>query len=299
MSVYAKAVAALLFTVVLWALVPIAAKTSVQEIPGMTILFIRMLVAALCFLPFFLHLKPWKKNGFRKLVLVSLGSTVNVAFFIWGIRYTSATASQVIYALMPVLIIIFNICIMKMKYDWHKIAGILVSLAGVIYIMYLSAIENGTTISGSLIGNLGIVIAMLGWTIYLMYSKEMNKKFSPTEIGSTSVMVTFLITIPLVLFEQLILKPPTSFSLLSVGGAAYMGVFGTFLAYIFYQYGIAHSSPLTASLTSFIQPVVAAVLAGILIGEKLTIQFTIGSMIVLGGLFFATLYDMYHKRKGT
>lgn len=297
MSTKLKALIALLATVVLWSFSVVIARATVTEFHPMTLLFGRLLVAAISFAPFFMERQPWKHYAFSKLIGVSLLSTVNLSFFMWGIQYTSASASQLIYAAMPILIIIVSALILKEKYPTRRIVGVLVGLAGIVYLVYLSAIEKGTTISGSLIGNLAIVVAMLGWMSYILLSKKLSKIFSPIEIGSVSIMVSFVVSIPLFLWETVRLRLPLHLSGDGILAIIYMGFFGTFLTYLLYQYAIKHVSVLTASLTSYIQPITTALLAIILLGERLTIGFIFGAILVFLGIFLATTLEMYHRRK--
>lgn len=288
---------ALLSTVVLWSFMVIIARVAVADTLPLTLLFVRMAVAAAAFLPFFIFGKPWRNKAFDKLVAVSLLSTINVTFFIVGIQYTSASASQLIYAAIPILIIITGRLFLSQIYPVRRIYGVLIGLVGIILIIYLSAIEKGTTISGSLLGNLLIVIAMFGWMWYIVLSKKLLKLFSPVDIGSTSVMVSLVVSIPL-LFSEMIWSGGSF--VLPVNGilaGIYMGFFGTFLTYLLYQYGLKYVSPLTASFTSYIQPVTTALLEIVLLGEKMTFGFFTGGLLVFLGVFLATTLEVYHKRK--
>lgn len=297
MTVKIKALFALLATVVLWSFMVIIARVAVIDVPPLTLLFIRFIVAAAAFLPFFIYNRPWQNKAFNKLVAVSLLSTVNVTFFILGIQYTSASASQLIYAAMPILIIIIGKLFMSERYPLRRILGVLTGLAGIVFIIYLSAIEKGTTISGSLIGNLLIVIAMFGWMLYIILSKKLLKIFSPVDIGSVSVMVSFIISIPLYISE---ISWPHSSLIIPFNGilaGVYMGFFGTFLTYLLYQYGLKQVSPLTASFTSYIQPITTAFLEIILLGEKMTFGFFTGGLLVFFGVFISTTLEFYHRQK--
>lgn len=297
MDIKIKAILALLSTVILWSLMVIIARVAVVNVPPLTLLFIRFIVATIAFLPFFIYRKPWQNNAFNKLAAVSLLSTVNVTFFILGIQYTSASASQLIYAAIPILIIIIGKLFLSEKYPLRRILGVLIGLFGIIFIIYLSAIEKGTTISGSLIGNLLMVIAMFGWMLYIILSKKLLKIFSPVDVGSVSVIVSFIISIPLFVSETSWLHSPLTIPFNGILAGIYMGFFGTFLTYLLYQYGLKHVSSLTASFTSYIQPITTALLEMVLLGEKLTFGFLFGGSLVFLGVFLATTLELYHRRK--
>lgn len=297
LSLKGKASLALLGTVFLWSFLVVIARGAVAGTSPMTLLFIRFLVAAICFAPFFIKQKPWKNHSFKKLAAVSLGSTINVVFFIWGIQYTTASASQLIYAAIPILIILLSPLLFKEHYPVRRIIGVLIGLLGIFVIVYLSAIEKGTTIAGSLIGNLATMIGMFGWTSYIMFSKRLTKVFSPVEIGSVSIMVSFVISVFLLLGEMFLTKSSFQITPGGLWAGIYMGFFGTFLAYLLHQYALKHVSALTVSLTSYIQPVTTFFLAVIFLGEKLTTGFLFGSVLVFFGIFSSTTLEIYHRRK--
>lgn len=288
MKTSTKATLALLGTVLLWSHMVVITRGIVAFVPPITVLFYRLLIAALCFMPFFLKNRTWEKPHFIKMVLISLGATINLTFFILGIKYTSASASQIIYATMPILILSYGRFILKEKQTRTKIIGILIGFLGLLLIGYLSAIEQGETISGSLRGNFLIFVAMSGWTWYLLSSKKLSANFLPIEMGSTSILVSFLVSSVLFIINQSIYQNPISFSPVIFMSLLYIGFFGTFITYILYQYAIRHSSALKVSLTSYIQPVTTAFLAILLLGEQLTFYFIIGSVMVLIGIFITS-----------
>ena len=288
MKTSSYATMALLGTVLLWSFMVVVAKGIVAVVDPITVLFFRLLVAALCFLPFFIKNHTWTKPHFNKLVIISLGATVNLTFFILGIKHTTASASQIIYSAMPILVLIIGIYFKKERQSLKKITGVIIGFIGLLLIGFLSSVEKGETITGSLVGNLLIMIAMLGWTSYLLYSKSLSEHFQPIEMGSTSILVSFLVSAMLFAINQSVSSASMIIDLPLVSAALFMGFAGTFLTYILYQYAIHHSSTLKVSMTSYIQPITTAFLAILFIGEKLTFHFLLGSILVLVGVFLSS-----------
>lgn len=288
MTIRNKALAALLGTVFLWSFMVVIARDAVSRTDPVVLLFLRLLFAFLAFMPFFLRSHVWKKPKFKTLAIVSLGSTTNLTFFMLGIAHTSASASQVIYAAIPILILIISRYFQKHIHSVRKITGIIIGFFGIALIVYLSAIEKGETIAGSLYGNSLVIVAMLGWTTYLLSSKQLSRYFAPLEIGSTTITVGFLVSCLLLVIHLTIGGEVGSLEIPALGAALYMGLFGTFATYVLYQYAVKHLPSLTVSLTSYIQPITTATLAMIFLGERLTAPFIIGSMLVFAGIFLVS-----------
>src|SRR3989338_1458926 len=261
MSKSSKAVIALLSTVVLWSFSVIIARATVTTTSAMVVLFWRMFFAAIAFLPFFIMRKVWRKKDFWYLIKISFLSSINIVFFMWGIQYTSASASQLIYALIPILIVLIETFYHKIKHPIRKLLGVVVGFAGILLIISLSILEKGETITGSITGNLAIVLAMLGWLFYILLSKKISLRFSPVDIGSVSILTTFVVSLPLLYWDFIHGEKVFDFNFTLLLATLFMGVFGTFMTYLLYQYAIKYLSSLTASLSSYIQPVTTTILA--------------------------------------
>lgn len=297
MSKSSKAVIALLSTVVLWSFSVIIARATVTVASAMTVLFWRMFFAAIAFLPFFIMRKVWRKKDFWYLIKISLLSSINIVFFMWGIQYTSASTSQLIYALIPILIVLIETFYHKIKHPIRKILGVAVGFAGILLIISLSILEKGETITGSITGNLAIVLAMLGWLFYILLSKKISLRLSPVDIGSVSILTTFVISLPLLYWDFRHGEKVFDFNFTLLLATLFMGVFGTFMTYLLYQYAIKYLSSLTASLSSYIQPVTTTILAMIFLGEKITPPFIIGTVLVFSGVFLTTTLEFIRKYK--
>ncbi len=295
MNIKIKALLALFTTVVLWSLVVVIARGIINEIKPFTLLFIRLLVAVVAFLPFVLKRKVWKHPQFKELVKVSIFFMGNMTFFLLGIQYTSASTSQIIYATTPILVIIGSSIFLREKYPKGKLLGVFIGLVGVILIIYLSAIEKGTTITGSITGNLLITVAMLSWLAYLFSTKKILETFSPIDTSSIAIIISFLLSIPLFVYELIGGGGIIHFSVNYLTAAFFVGFIGTFITYILHQYALSHLTPLSTSLSSYIQPITTIIFEIILLGEKLTTGFVIGGSLAITGVFLATTYEFYQR----
>ncbi|KKS96456.1 MAG: hypothetical protein UV73_C0010G0041 [Candidatus Gottesmanbacteria bacterium GW2011_GWA2_43_14] len=292
-----KALAALSLTVLLFSVLVILARFYSSKAPSMFLLFLRMLFALLAFLPLLVKLRIWQKKRFRQLIAVSLLSSLNVIFFMYGIEFTTASASQLIYATIPVMTIIYTSLADKQKYSAKTVTGVIIGLLGIFYIIYRAAVEKGESISGGLYGNSLIMIASLGWMFYILFSKKMSKYFSPVEIGGSSVAVSFVLSVILLVVQLSVTAKEIIFDKNIFLATFYMGVFATFFNYLLLQYAIKKLSALTVNLTSYIQPALVAMLAIVALGEKLTGHFVFGSLLVFLGVFLTATMEFYRRKK--
>ncbi|OGG34078.1 hypothetical protein A3G68_05490 [Candidatus Gottesmanbacteria bacterium RIFCSPLOWO2_12_FULL_42_10] len=294
-----KALLALGTTVVLFSFLVILARFYAADVPSMSILFLRLSFAALAFLPFLVRSRIWQKEHFSKLVVISLLSTVNLVFFMFGIEFTTASASQLIYAATPILTIIISGLLYREKYSGKTLSGVTIGLLGIFYIVYRSAIEKGETISGGLFGNMMMLVAATGWLFYILFSKKISKSFTPAEIGGTSVIVSFFFSIILLAIQLSITGRQMVLDRNILLATFYMGIGGTFFTYLLLQYAIKHLSSLTVNLTSYIQPALVALLAIFFLNEKLTAHYIFGSLLVFLSVFLTVTIEFMRLKKRT
>lgn len=297
MSNKIKALGALLLAVILWSFLAVISRWVVETISATTLNFLRLGVATLAFLPFFIANKPWEKSKFISLLITSLFACVNFIFFMIGLQYTSASAGHLIYVISPVLVLLVTVFLFREKINQTKIIGVTLGLVGVLFIIFLSAAEKGTTITGTEKGNLLVLVAVAGWVSYILASKKLSKYFSPAEISSTSIIVSFIISTFVFILQQISSPVQMNFSYQQIVAIVFIGFFGTFLTFFLYQYSIKHLSTLTASFSSYIQPITTALFEIIFLSEKLTMGFIIGGILVFSGVFLASTLDLYHGRK--
>lgn len=292
-----KVMLALLLATLFFSTVPVGSKAGLKLVGPFAFLFIRFSAAFISFLPIFLKVKPWKHKNGKKLIFVALLNTINVIFFIVGVQFTSATASQIIYASLPLLILVFSSIIWKDKFPLRKVIGVIVGLAGILYIVYLSFVEKGLTISGSIFGNGLIIIAMLSWMFYILLSKKLLHNINSLVITGATITVTLIVSGTLFLIQSLLSPETLHIPAMAFLSAGFVGVVGTTGAYVLYQYGLKSTSALTASLTSYLQPIFSLIIAMFVLGEKLTLHFAYGSALVFAGIFIATTLELRHRRR--
>lgn len=283
-------------TILLWSVLAIVARYAAHAIPTFSLIFLRFAFASIPFLPILMYYKTWQKPYFRRLMGVAMLATVNVISYLWGIKYTTATVSQMIYAAMPLIVLLVNVLVFHRRTSWYKVVGIGIGFTGLVYILVQSILDRGTSIAGTPLGNVLIITAMVSWTMYMIFSKEMTRHFSPLEIAAVSVLSSFFPTLILASWELVFVTHHFDHLMVGVMAAAYMGIFGTFIAYISYQYALKHTSALMTSLTNYIQPITTGILAMLILGERVTLGFIVGAFIVFSGIFMTTTVELYRKR---
>ena len=130
-------VLALIIANVIWGMASPIFKFALTNIPPFTLAFIRFFFAGLIFLP--MAIKNWQrlslKQFFEILLVGFFGITMNITFFFLGIVRTESINAPIIASSGPVFIYLLSIFFLREKPKSKVLAGMLVSLLGVLLII--------------------------------------------------------------------------------------------------------------------------------------------------------------------
>lgn len=291
---------ALLLYVILGALIPTVVKLTLREIPPFTLTFLRFLIATLVIFPFYWKQRPQKitRDQIIKLFLVgALGSVVNTAIFAYAIQFTSVIVSQILYSTVPIIVAISGFFLIKEKISKSQLTGTIIGFIGVLFLIYQSIISQDILTLGTPFGNLLMLIGVLGWSFYTIFSRDLSKKFSPMTL-SFATFISGVIILAIASPVEMLVK---GFSLSMITGRAFLeliflGVVSSVIVYSLYQFGIKRTSAFIASLSFYLSPVFVVIPAAIFLQERLTPFLITGAILILSGVFLATTYEQLKKR---
>lgn len=292
---------ALLLAHIIWGINFIVAKVTLQEIPPMSLALLRFAFASLLLAPFFLsETKKVKIDKIDLPKLIAIGIliiTLNIAFFFEGIKRTTAIDASILTLIIPSLSVLFGWWFLKEKIYLLNLVGIVLGLLGAIIILGLPQIFTGDLSSSALTGNLLIILAGISWVIGAIFSKKMLKKYSALVVTAISFLVgTVTMLIP-ALFEYL--KNPgwvNQISILGILGVTFMVLLSSISAYFLFEWGLAKTSVTIADLFQYIEPIIATILAVMILGETISKQFIIGAVCIAIGAYLGTLSKEIHHR---
>ncbi|OGK24223.1 hypothetical protein A3A46_01700 [Candidatus Roizmanbacteria bacterium RIFCSPLOWO2_01_FULL_37_13] len=292
----AKAIFVILVGAIIGGATSSVTKIGLLKIPPFTFTFVRFVIASLCLSPLFikkinpfgkLRVNPEKSRRIKfnrrllTLLLISLLPTLNVALFVVGVKTTTASIAQMLYAGTPVLAGILSYFLFKNKLALKRWFFIFLGLIGVILVVALPLIEKNSLYAGDLKGNILISIGVIFWSLYFALSKHYQKQFSPITLTSGFFLTATMIFFFLSFFEissgnrwWLDLTTSSYLSLL------YIALISTVVSYLLHQYAIKFSSPVIASFSFYLVPIFSYISAFVLLGERLTSGLIIGTILV-------------------
>ena len=263
-------------------------KIALKEISPIPFTLLRFLLATFTLLPFIIKQRLFRFENFRKLAFVSLLATANVMLFVFGVQRTTATIAQTLYAGVPLVAGAFSYLILKEKFHPKKLFGIIIGFIGVLVITILPIIGQPTTFNGNFIGNSIILVAVCSFALYSVLSKQFQATYSPLELTMFFILTTTVIQLLLVPFGVNHFPDWYHVSKEAIFGLLYVGILGTGVYYLIYQYAIKNATPIIASMILYLQPIFTFFWSVVLLKERITVGLIAGAVLAFIGVAFVT-----------
>ncbi len=270
-----------LSVVAIWSTTPLAIQWSTLGSSFNFGVASRMLIGlGICLL--LLLVKQQKLNtskvAINNYIYAGLGVFVTMSLVYYASQSIPSGIISVVFGLTPIITGIFSLLLLKESFfKFHKIAGLLLGLAGLITIF-------GHTLNladGMMLGLLAVTFAMVFQSFISVKLKQINASISALETTTGALMVSVPLFITSWLITEGVVPTTTLKAALSIG---YLAVFGSVIGFMSYYYLIRHSSVRVVGIVPLMTPVFALLLGSTLNHETLTITQLSGIILVLIGL---------------
>ncbi|MAN26361.1 MULTISPECIES: DMT family transporter [Mesonia] len=203
--------------------------------------------------------KPWEKierKDWPRLVACAIfGMVINMLFFFQGLNMSTPINSSVITTLSPVMVIILSAFLLKERITLLKISGIIVGLAGALFLVFFSKNSNQTAANIPL-GNLFFIVNALSFGVYLIIVKPLARKYDTITLMKWIFSIAVIINFPITFSEfQEVQWQSLPFEAIWKMGFVVVGT--TFFTYLLNLYALKYLSASTLSAFIYLQPLIA------------------------------------------
>lgn len=263
---------------------PVFAKIAFEVFHPFTVILLRFVFATLCLLPFVYQKRELSFKFFKELFWVACIGALNPILFFIALPFTAASVSPIIYAGVPAMTAVYFYFFQRQKITKHQLLGIIMGFTGVVLIIVLPMLQKQQSLA-AFYGNALIFAAAIAFMFYGIRSKkkQLELHVSPIALTFYFCLVSILISIPLAGHELLVYGFPQLIQLRHILSVMFVGLVGTGLFYIVYQYALKLGSELAAALFSYLQPIATISLAILFLGERVTAPFIIGGVLAVIG----------------
>ena len=279
---------ALLIACVLWAVSFVATKVALEAAPPLVVVTLRLLISALCFLPWIVATGGTKGLGgvrslLRLFVLSLFGTSLHYGLQTVGLQFTTASNASLYTTTGPITILLLSALFLGERITMRKALGVAVAVAGVLVVMGADTLS--TLELGHIKGDLLVLASLVMWGLFTVYGKKMIDELGALRVTAWVTVIGALTMVPVGWNEA----RATGFSLADMTGEAwiaiaFLGVACSFLATLLYFVALGLSESQKVGVYLYTIPPMTAVVAALYLGETITANLMIGAVLVIGGV---------------
>lgn len=250
-------------------------------------IFIRVSVVMLLFWLSYFGGEKFRTKIARKdwltLVLGGLfGVALNQMLFFMGLNLTFPIHASLIMMSTPLLITIIALFVLKERLKPQKALGLLMGISGAFLLM--SAGKEITMTGNSAMGDFFVFLNAASYAIYLVMIKPLMQRYRPIIVIRWVFFFGFLFVLPFG-YPQFAAIDWSQFQATDYAAVAFIVICVTFFTYLWNIYALQHLSPSTAGAYIYLQPIFAAIISMVVIGEQLTWIKLLATILIFTGVY--------------
>ncbi|WP_108649150.1 DMT family transporter [Dongshaea marina] len=280
-----------LLAVLFWSGNMIVNKLAVGAISPEAISFYRWFLAALILTPFCLPqlLRHWpqvKANWWRLFILGGLGMVMFQCLAYVAAETISATEISVMVALLPVFTLLLGAALFRHKLSTSGVIGSLISLAGVVLLVSKGSPMKLVT-HGLVMGDALMLLAVTSYSLYSLLLKQWKMDLPVWVSLYGQVVWAVLLLVPVFLHSQDYQIHGKAWGLIG-----YAGLLASLAAPYLWMHGVARLGASRATIFMNLIPVFSAILAMLILGERLGEIELLGSAMTICGVLVSQIWSL-------
>ena len=236
---------------------------------------------------FFPAEKVEKKDYLKILAAAFLGYFVTQLTFLVAIPDVTPMHCSIISSMSPIYTMFIAAVVLKEPLSWKKAGGVLLSLCGILFLIFNNASGTSGVSESKLSGIFLMFLNSLSFSLYLGIFKPVIAKYSVVTFMKWIFLFSALMSLPLSLREVVSLEW-TKIPSVQMWELGFLIVFATFVSYFLIPFGQKRIRPTLVSMYSYIQPIIATIISIILCMDILTWQKLMAALMVFAGVFIVS-----------
>ena len=265
----------------------VATRYLIASADPFTLAALRFGGGVICLLPLALALRVrWPGRG-DWLAVAGLGFMFFAVFFVFynlALAYTTVARGTLALSTLPLMTMVVGAMLGIEALSARKTVGVLIAMLGV-----AAALASGLADApaGAWRGDLIMAGATLCMALYNVWSRPFIQRSSALGFLTAGMGVG---AAALVLISAFLggLARVSAFTPAEWLAAVYLAAGGGALAFFLWVYALQYASPTRVANTMTVNPIVAGLLAALILGEPITLPLIVGLVAVFAGLWIAT-----------
>ncbi len=277
-----------LFAVIVWGASFIATKVALRDISPVTVVWLRFLMGVVILGIAVILRRQFALPDKKEWLYFALLGFLGITFHQWlqsnGLQTSEAGTTAWIVATTPVFMALLGWLLLKERLGWIKTLGILLAFSGVLVVVSKGDFGSISIGRFGAPGDKLILVSAVNWAVFSALSRG-GLRSHPA-----SLMMLYVMSFGW-LFTSLLFLPTKGF--LEIGnltfngwlGVAFLGIFCSGLAYIAWYDALKALTTAQTGVFLYIEPLVAVVVAFLILGEAIIPALLIGGTIILFGVW--------------
>ncbi|PAF54249.1 hypothetical protein BKH42_01720 [Helicobacter sp. 13S00482-2] len=277
-----------IFTIFVWGSTFSSTKVLLESFTAYEILIFRFIIAYICL--FIFYPKILKPTSFKEETLFGLCGLSGVCLYFLleniALEYTFASNAGILVCISPIYTAILRFIFFKKPLNSFFVIGFLFSFIGVICIVH----QGDDSIQINPLGDILCILAGLCWSFYTIFLEKLFKTYHNIHTLAITKKIFFygiIFSSITLLIEGVNLSIDVFLNLQNILNLLFLGVFASALCYLSWGISMKLLGTLKASAYLYTIPVISIIIASIALGESITYNIIIGSILVLCGLFLS------------
>ena len=274
--------------VTFWSANYAAGKILMREVPSVLAAGLRITLAAIFMTPLYAWQQgasSWLNRDWPTLLALGVfGVTMNQFFFMVGLSRTTASHSALLIGMTPVFVLLIAAAIRQERLTARKALGMFIALGGVLVLNTLPGRDSTPGAGPTLLGDFYVFIGALAFALFTVFSKNISTRHSPITVNAWCYFSGAIALAPSTLWEA----RDFAFARVSVTAwlcLLFMALFPSTICYLIYSYALTHIPASRVAAFSYIQPVLATMLAVVMLGERVTLPLVAGGAVIFSGVY--------------
>jgi drug/metabolite transporter (DMT)-like permease len=256
----------------------------------------RFLAGAFALSP--IALRHWKPYRGRELGLLVLASAIGIPlqFLIQfrGLQLTTVSHASLIVGVLPILLAVSSAIFLKerlLRLEWIVLV---LSAAGAVLIAR-SSVTSSDGPRPSVHGDLLVLASLFAAVVMILLSKRLIVTHGALPVTAATIILG---TMMLLVWVEISRPVRFHFSSGAWGAAVAQGLLATAGAFLFWNWGLAHTPASRAAVFLNLEPVVGTVLGVVILHERLGGLAILGGMLIIGAAVYFSLRPQQHESAG-
>ncbi len=274
----------------------VSMKVLIDNLPEMSILFLRFTIAWI-FLTAFLVFKKKKlhveKSDLPSLCLTGfLGMFAYYVLFSFSLKFISASVACLVCSLIPIITLFSESFIKKIRIEPMAVFSLIMSSYGVYLV--IGGQGSSSSSSSAIWGVVLMLFAVCAWIAYTLKTDVLLSKYDDMKVLTYQNIFASMMLLPFFAHDlpKIMNSGFDTGKLVMVSAnVLFVGILASATGYYLFILGIKHLGVTISSAYMNIMPAITMATSYFVLGEEITPQKIIGCLLVIAAVFFITFKE--------